>query len=140
MRGHPIFRFLLTLLLLAFLGFAVWRLTARETVIPPTPAPAAVEKTNALANAEIILTASLPWEKCHVHLLGNLLLDAKTENNAKAQTIRLPLDKSADLVIDATWKDSANHALRIQVLKNQNPVFETTLWGNQTLQEAVTIP
>ncbi|MEO6053517.1 MAG: hypothetical protein ABIP97_05845 [Chthoniobacterales bacterium] len=141
MRGHPFLRFLLTLLLLSFLGLGVWRLTSRKSFDSTHAAKSTTQKTSALTTVTIILTASQPWEKCQVHFLDQILIDAKFENNGKAQIVQLPLAQSAtDIVIDASWKDAENHALRIQALNQDNPFFETSLWGKQTLQEAVSIP
>lgn len=139
MRGSPLIRLVLTFLLLVFLGAGMWKMTSRRTRIPHNKTSEAKSVLSSTVN--IILTSSAPWEKCTMRFLDRTLVIAKSGVSSEIQTVELPLEKSGtDLVIDAAWRGSDNHALRIQILKNEISIYEVTLWGNQTVQDVVTIP
>ncbi|MEO6848478.1 MAG: hypothetical protein ABI443_12245 [Chthoniobacterales bacterium] len=139
MRGQPLLRLILTLLLVALLGLCVWRLTGQRKDFPP-PHTSTTKTPAAMTSVKIVLLASHSWEKCQVRYLDRLLIDSGTAESGKSQMVQLPLKNPTDLIINASWSNTDNHALKIQVLENDTPVFEKTLWGNQTLQDVITIP
>jgi hypothetical protein len=145
MTGSPLLRLLLVLAGLALLAVPAWRLTARQA--PATmPVHAAEKQQPAVAEIELTFTSPIPPSLITVDADGLTIVKSRPESDVTSlrKPVRLP-PGGVDLVIKATWPESANpaakaNALRVQATLDGTTLADTTLWGDPDVEDVVTLP
>lgn len=135
MRGAPILRFVLALLVLGVAGIPIWVLTRPapvERAAPPVPAASPMPSSP----IRLRLTSLPAAESLSVSYLGRVLA------SSASGSLEVALDVSdCDLVIEARWAEkNVSSAVRVLAIQDARTVLDTTLWGEGTLEGVATIP
>lgn len=138
MRGSPIVRLVLTAIFLALAGWPVWLLT-RPAPEARAELPVAVPAAHG-GEFRLVATASSP-ARLKITQLDRDVIDAAQP--AATFEGRLTMDRAQpeDLVIACQWDDGANlRALRVEIFDGDTLLFDTTLWGREAIDDAITLP
>ena len=137
MRGSPLIRALLVLIVLAALLVPLRRLTSRQR-----PLPAQAPKSNTVSNKRfhLELTCTTSPFKYQITNSGQTVWNGY-ETSATTQT-DLNLDfppEGVDLVMDVAWDEKKPTAVRIVVKPSDDEETSQTAWGTTSVSEVVTI-
>ena len=137
MRGSPLIRALLVLIVLAALLVPLRRLTSRQR-----PLPAQAPKSHTVSNKRfhLELTCTTSPFKYQITNSGQTVWNGY-ETSATTQT-DLNLDfppEGVDLVMDVAWDEKKPTAVRIVVKPSDDEETSQTAWGTTSVSEVVTI-
>jgi hypothetical protein len=143
MKGKPLVRIALILLLLALVLWPVLKITrhTEQSSAHPVGAQAPQTTIDSSLSVTLLLHAAPSPINCSVTQGGIILL---TETNLIAPgeyRAAVHIKKGDDLLITAQWKDGDPHALRAEVLVHgyQAPL-EKSFWAQQSLEDTLPIP
>jgi len=163
MKGNPLFRLAIVLLVLAAVLWPVCHLTMHRTtpasVEQITDSPETIDSDIPTTAATSSLSLKLSSEKrptlratllVHAapsprHLLitqlGRRLLAEKDQISPGEYRTAIEITKGEDLLISGDWDNEEPHALRIEVLVHgyQAPL-EKSFWGQKTIEDTLPIP
>lgn len=136
MTGSPLLRLALILIALVALAIPLARITARLEA-PATPTENSDSARSATRPVTFAITSTSPTASL-------TLTDARrtlgSDPNAPF-TADIPAATTTDIIIRATWPDSATHALRIVATVDSLPLVDRTFWtAADTLEDVLTIP
>jgi len=139
MRGSPLLRALLTLLVLSLSAWPVWRVT--HAVAPAAPAPAAHSPESGTARLEVAFLPVPPVE-FEVKYLGNTVWRSggKLAEASPSIAMQIPAE-GIDLQVTARWPDDVRSAAaRIQVVTPDGATLERLAWTHNSpaLDEVLT--
>lgn len=137
MRGSPLIRALLVLVVLAALLVPLQRLTSQQRPLPAQP-PKSHTVSNKRFHLELTCTTS-PF-KYQITNSGQTVWNGY-ETSAGAQT-DLNLDfppEGVDLVMDVAWDEKKPTAVRLVVKPSDDQETSQTAWGTTSVSEVVTI-
>lgn len=136
MRGNPLLRLALVLVLFLIALVPMWKLTAARDPAPAIdPAPSAP----ATVPTQVEITSMPSTEKFSVRHLDQIIW--KGSGSKSTQTLSLPRN-GFDLQIHATWpiRDDSEKALRVRVTRDDLPLADTTFWGVDQIDEVLSVP
>jgi hypothetical protein len=145
MKGNPLLRLGLAVLLLAFIFWPVWQLTRSNHVTAASrSAPPSGDQgaTNSSVTATLLLQAAPAPTACSIVQNGIVLLTEKNRVAPGIYRLNAAISPDSDLVISADWGDDSTHALRAKVLLQGRDVSaEETFWGaGKSLQDTLPLP
>jgi len=160
MKGNPLLRLAIVLLVLVAVLWPVCRLTLHRA-IPLAVMPVSIyTETNASSTPDAAVTSPLLSSEKRPTLRATLLLHAApspqhcliTQAERKLLTEKdqispgeyrtaIEITKGEDLLVSADWGDEEPHALRLEVLVHgyQAPL-EKSFWGQKTVEDTIPIP
>ena len=145
MKGNPILRLSLVLLLLAAVLVPVCRLALTSGKIPvgnlPEIHPGEASPTPSQIHGRLLLHVAPAPLRCHVTLRGKPLLSEKDRIASGEYSSDAVVAPGDDLVIAAEWSDENPHAVRVEFLPSgmTTPV-NRTFWAKRMLEDVLTIP
>ena len=147
MKGNPLIRLALVLIVLGAVLVPVFRITssrhAMESMIDAQRedrAPIHPQIKDTLRATIIIHAAPTPSE-CSVIQGGRTLLTQKDSFAKGEYRTAVEITKGEDLVVSAQWGDEEPHALRTEVLVHGYQVpLEKSFWAQKELRDTMSIP
>ena len=156
MKGNPLLRFAIVLLVLAAVLWPVCRLTlhgnssqAQEPLTSATATNSSAATTSSsmgsaqrpTLRATLLLHAAPSPQHCLISQAGRKLLTEKDEISPGEYRSAIEITKGEDLLITAEWGDEEPHALRVEVLVHgyQAPL-EKSFWGQKSVEDTLPIP
>ncbi|MCE9586976.1 MAG: hypothetical protein K8R57_01520 [Verrucomicrobia bacterium] len=157
MKGKPLLRLAIVLLVLAAVLWPVCRLTlhratpqavmpiASSTETHTSSTPDASDLLNLgkrpTLRATLLLHAAPSPQHCLITQAGRKLLTEKDQISRGEYRTASEITKGEDLLISADWGDEEPHALRLEVLVHgyQAPL-EKSFWGQKTVEDTLSIP
>jgi hypothetical protein len=146
MRGNPLLRFAMLALALCGMGFLIAGLTTR----PPTEPLVSVESNPAnepgsVAPEEMVIRFESPTVPSSLSIESEGVEIAQINPSTFREPLHLLLlirAEGLDLVVRASWNDptAKTNALRIQMDLPTGSEIDTTLWGNGSVADVITIP
>ena len=137
MRGSPLLRALCALVVIASLGYPLWRLTsASATAVPPSVAAETAVQT---VNLRLAFTTR-PTELEVLHL-GTVIWSEAAPAAEFERQLQLPFpEEGIDLEFRFTWPESGLAAARVELTDPNGEAHERTLWGKGAMNEVLTFP
>ena len=136
MRGSPLLRTLVVLLILLGTAVPLWKLTHK------TEAAAAIEDSTpaAKSNIHIELTFSRAPAEFQLLHLGKVIWEAKSPGETVRKDFALEFPKEGiDLEIKAAWPPgAAASAVRVSVTPGNGNAIEKSAWGAVSVDEVLT--
>jgi hypothetical protein len=157
MKGNPLLRLGIVLLVLAAVLWPVCRLTLHratpQAVMPITSSTETLTSSTPDASvllnlgkrptlrATLLLHAAPSPRHCRITQAGRKLLTEKDQISPGEYRTAIEITKGEDLLISADWGDEEPHALRLEVLVHgyQAPL-EKSFWGQKTVEDTLSIP
>ena len=145
MKGNPILRLAVILILLGVVFWPVFKITHRATVNFPAPSasthPSEAPPINSSLRATVLLHTAPSPRHCSVSQHGTTLLTEKNLVAPGEYRAAVEITKGDDLIITADWQNEEPHALRAEVLIHGYQVpIEKTFWAQQSLEDSFPIP
>ena len=149
MKGNPLFRLGVVLLLLGAVLWPVWKLTSRDRQqnLPSTPVPDSSRTSHetppraATLRATLILHAAPSPLHCSIRQQGILLLSEKDMIAPGEYRAAVDLAKGVDLVISADWSVEEPHAVRAEVyVHGYQTHLEKSFWAQRSLEDSFVLP
>jgi len=146
MTGNPLLRFAILALALCGMGFLIAGLTKRppseplvSTEVIPKDDPSGAEAQ------ELVIRFDSPAVPSALIIESEGAEIAQVNASTFGEPLHVPLHIPAeglDLVVRASWNDesSKSHALRIRINLPTDSEIDTTLWGNASIADVITIP
>ena len=163
MKGNPLLRFAIVLLVLAAVLWPVCRLTlhgnssqAQEPLTSATATNSSAATTSSTPSpisssmcsaqrptlrATLLLHAAPSPQHCLISQAGKNLLTEKDQISPGEYRTAVEITTGEDLLITADWGDEEPHALRVEVLVHgyQAPL-EKNFWGQKSVEDTLPIP
>ena len=162
MKGNPLFRFAVVLLVLAGVLWPVYRMTLHKSPVQepealtnstvtsasPTTDGSSSDSASTLSarkrptlRATLLLHAAPSPQHCLITQAGRKLLTEKDQISVGEYRSAIEITKGEDLLIAADWGDEEPHALRLEVLVHgyQAPL-EKSFWGQKNVEDTLPIP
>ena len=162
MKGNPLLRFAVVLLVLAAVLWPVCRMTLHKnpaqgpesltnsmaTSTSPTTDGSSSDSASTLSagkrptlRATLLLHAAPSPQHCLITQAGRKLLTEKDQISVGEYRSAIEITKGEDLLIAADWGDEEPHALRLEVLVHgyQAPP-EKSFWGQKNVEDTLPIP
>ena len=142
MKGSPILRLIIILMILAAVFWPVFRVTHHTAEnVPKMPLTDTQAPISSSLRATILLHTAPPPLHCSVTVRGKILLTEKDLIAPGEYRASVEISKGDDLVITADWKDDDPHALRAEVLIHGYQVpLEKNFWAQHSLEDTFSIP
>ena len=148
MKGTPLLRIALILLLLAAVFWPVFKITQKpkatlQTETSPTPLPdqKATQTISSSLPATLLLHAAPAPLHCSVSQHGVVLLTESNSISPGEYRSSIGLTKGDDLLITAEWQDEEPHALRLEVLVHgYQSHLEKSFWGERRIEDTLSVP
>lgn len=149
MKGNPILRLCLVLLLLAGVLVPVCRLALTDgqadstANAAPSPSPATSESgsTSSLLSGRLLLHAAPSALSCAITLRGKTLLTEKNLLSPGEYAADAQVAPGDDLLITAEWSDELPHAVRVEFLpQGMSTPVSRSYWAKHALEDVLTIP
>lgn len=155
MKGNPLLRLIIILILLIAVFWPVLKITHPAVVPSPTAATYSSPQNTGSSQGDqggqkniastlrvILLVHAAPSPlHCSISQGGVRLL---TESNAISPgeyRTDVEISKGEDLLVTADWKNEEPHALRTEVLvQGYQAPLEKTFWAQQSLEDTLPIP
>jgi hypothetical protein len=157
MKGNPLLRLGIVLLVLAAVLWPVCRLTlhratpqavmpitnSTETHTSSTPDASDLLKLGKrpTLRATLLLHAAPSPQHCLITQAGRKLLTKNDQISPGEYRAAIEITKGEDLLVSADWGDEEPHALRLEVLVHgyQAPL-EKSFWAQKTLEDTLPLP
>lgn len=143
MKGNPILRLCLVLLLLAAVLVPVCRLARTPDNPPDTPQSAPTESRSAPPplRGRLLLHAAPSPLRCAVSLRGKTLLTERELLSPGEYAADAEVSSGDDLLVTAEWADETPHAILVEFLSQgmTSPVTRS-YWAKRSLEDVLTIP
>lgn len=143
MRGNPLIRLVIAIVVFSLLGIPVWELTRTHSV-SANVAPSASGTDSGIQEVTLHVAFDLeePASRVVLSLPAEPNLPSWTFQPAQAGSAdwKTSLLKSgADILVEATWPDGKRHALKINLSAPGYAPVEKTFWCNGSLRDVVTL-
>lgn len=148
MKGSPLLRIALILLLLAVVFWPVFKVTQKsKTTLQATASPTPDSTQNgahgilASLPATLLLHAAPAPIHCSVSQNGIVLLTESNSISPGEYRSTVNITKGDDLLITAQWSDEEPHALRAEVLVHgYQSHLEKSFWGQRQVEDTLPVP
>ena len=144
MKGNPILRLTLILILLGAVFWPVFKITRTTPEVTPSLPVACTAPQPSITSslhATILLHAAPSPLRCSVSQHGTTLLTEKNLATPGEYRAAVEITKGEDLVITADWKNEEPHALRAEILIHGYQVpLEKNFWAQRSLEDSFPIP
>ena len=150
MKGNPLLRLSVVLILLLALLWPICKITLGETRksshSSPGHASGASLSTNPPAQpsswkATLVVHAAPAPMDCSITQCGRILLSGKDRIASGEYRSSAEIVSGEDLVISSGWENNEPHALRVEVLdQDHRETLDKSFWARKTLEDAIAIP
>lgn len=147
MKGNPLLRLCLILLLLAAVLVPVYRLTlstvqgSSESSSSAPKSVASDEASNAALHGRLLLRAAPSPIRCAVSLGGKTIMTEKNLLSPGEYGTDMEIAPGTDLLITAEWSDRNPHAVRVEFQPDgMTAPITGNYWANGSLEDVLTIP
>ena len=157
MKGNPLLRLIIILILLMAVFWPVLKITHPAVVPSPTaaisassspqstgssPADQGSQKNIASTLRIILLVHAAPSPlHCSIRQGEDRLLSESNAISPGEYRTDVEITKGKDLLVTADWKNEEPHALRVEVLvQGYQAPLEKTFWAQQSLEDTLPIP
>ena len=144
MKGNPLLRIAVILLLLAAVFWPVLKITSpSKPPLPPAVSPAQTNSPtiSSALSATILLHGAPAPAHCSVSQHGVVLLSETNLIAPGEYRASVPIAKGDDLLITASWHDEEPHAVRLEVLiHGYQAHLEKTYWAQSQLEDTLPVP
>ena len=148
MKGNPLLRIAVILLLLIVVFWPVFKVTQKSKTLPQAPVlpipdskQGSTNGINSSLPVTLLLHAAPSPIHCSVSQDGVELL---TESNCISQgeyRAATGIRKGDDLLVTAEWNDEEPHALRVEVLVHgYQSHLEKSFWGQRQIEDTLPVP
>jgi hypothetical protein len=136
MRGSPVLRAIVVVIVMLLAGIPLWRLT--HTVAAPMEETPSAPKASSSVSLE--LTFAHPPSDFQILHLGKVIWEGKEPGETAHQTVAMEFPKEGiDLEIKANWPAGTPlTAVRLTVTRGDDNPIEKTVWGQGNLDEVLT--
>jgi hypothetical protein len=135
MRGSPLLRAFLVLLALLALILPLRRLTSRQTA----PAIAVSSPPPDVASMQLVLISTSTPFHFQISHLGQVIWQGDSTQPRLEKTLRFSFPpEGVDLVFKASWPETKESALRVELTPADQPPIVRTLWGMHEVDEVAT--
>ncbi|HEY2801235.1 MAG TPA: hypothetical protein VGI85_11610 [Chthoniobacterales bacterium] len=133
MRGSPLFRAGLVVLALLALLWPLRRLTSHDAV------PAQTSQRAALVPVHVVITSTVFPFRFSISHLGKVIWQGESIAGSSSRQVAIAFPpEGIDLLVDASWAEEKEAAVRVDVtLPNGAPISQT-LWGNGRVDDVLT--
>ena len=135
MRGSPIIRTGLVLFALLLLILPLRSLTSMRAVAP------LIAKQKVIAPEIVRLTVtstSVPF-RFQISHLGQLIWEGESSTNSSSKSLTMPFPaEGIDLLVQASWSEKKETAIRIEAARGESAPISRTLWGTEQVDDVVT--
>ena len=143
MRGNPLIRLAIAIVVFSLLGIPVWKLTRTHSV-SATAVPSASGADSGIREVTLHVAFDLeePASKVVLSIPAESNLPSWTFQPGQAGSAnwKTSLPKSgADILVEATWPDEKRHAFKINLSAPGYAPVEATFWCNGSLRDVVTL-
>jgi hypothetical protein len=147
MKGNPLLRLCLILLLLSAVLVPVCRLTL-TTVESSTESASSSQKSvvrdegsKAALRGRLLLRAAPSPIRCAVSLGGKTIMTDKNLLSPGEYGTDMEIPPGTDLLITAEWGDRNPHAVRVEFQpEGMTEPITASYWANRSLEDVLTIP
>lgn len=135
MRGSPLFRTGFVLLALLLLILPLRSLTnARVRTIPMSALSGAPSATVQLT----ITSTTIPF-RFQISHLGKTIWEGESNASSSAKSLTMPFPvEGVDLVVQASWPEKKETAIRIEAAHGERAPISRTVWGTEQVNDVVT--
>lgn len=142
MKGNPILRLCIVLLLLAAVVVPVCRLTLKSNPRPELPSPTQ-ERPGTIkpSGGRLFLHAAPAPLRCAITLRGKILLTESNLLSPGEYAADAEVTPGDDLLITAEWADENPHAVRAEFSSQGMTVpVARSYWAKRSLEDVLSIP
>lgn len=141
MKGNPVLRTVLVLLLLAAVAYPVSRVISHDQRSVTTPSPTTDSPVQPICLTGTLRIKAAPSPR-HLEVTseGKVVLETRGTNGSDiAKELSLP--SGSDLLIRVEWADDHPHALRAEFLPTgTNTPVSHDYWSARTLEDVLSLP
>ncbi len=135
MRGSPLLRALLVVIVLLALLWPLRSLTTHRTKEPPT----SPRTPGAESKVHLVLTSTTFPFTFEVSHLGKTIWKGEANESNAARDLQLIFPpEGIELVIDAKWQENKQTAVKIDVTPDGGDTITKTLWGTTEVSDVLT--
>ena len=147
MKGHPLLRFTLAVILLGGVFWPVYRITSRsvETRKPVSAAratpPIGKPSPGNSFRVTLLLHAAPDVQQCSILQGGRTLLSQDNSVGRGDYEVETTLIPGEDLLIGGEWGNDDPHALRVRIIpQGSHAPLEKTYWAEKSLKDTLIVP
>jgi hypothetical protein len=145
MKGYPVLRIAITLLVMTAIFWPLCRVTRRsgEAADPaPNSKPGGAGATiSSSLSATLLIHAAPSPLNCSISQHGAALLTEKDLIAPGEYRSSVKITKGEDLLVNAHWNNDDPHAVRVEVLIHGHQVpLEKSFWAQQSLEDTLPLP
>jgi len=138
MRGSPLARAFFAFVIIALLGWPLWRLTHSELAAAPPPAPA--PEVRKAINLHLTFT-TVPQSFTVRHLETDVWKEAAPAPDMEREISLAYPPEGVDLQFHVKWPDEvAVAAMLVQLTDPAGDTHEKSLWGKGVVDDVLTFP
>lgn len=136
MRGSPLARAIMTVIALLALLLPLRRLTSHQTV---NVLPTSTQDITAKKKLHLELTSTMVPFKFQVTHGGNPIWSGESSSTTVARDTELKFPpEGIDLVLDVSWVQDQEAAVRLALTPEDSDTIVKTVWGEQSASEVLT--
>jgi hypothetical protein len=137
MKGSPLTRTALTVLILFALGFPLRQLTGHRLSAPVSTAPTPIRNETQKVHLELTSTTA-PFHFIVTHE-GKPIWEGDSNSTQVSHDADLRIPASGvDLVLDVSWTGERDTAVKLALTPEHGDTIERTIWGRQQASEVLT--
>jgi hypothetical protein len=138
MKGSPLVRAILTVIALLALLIPLRSLTSRRTETT-TPLQQAAQGSTGKKKFRLELTSTTVPFKYRITSSGQTIWSGESNSTTVAADAQLEFPpEGIDLVIDASWTEQKQTAVRLALIPQDTAMMAKTVWGTTGVSEVVT--
>jgi hypothetical protein len=138
MKGSPLVRAILTVIALLALLIPLRSLTSRRTETT-TPLQQAAQGSTGKKKFRLELTSTTVPFKYRITSSGQTIWSGESNSTTVAADAELEFPpEGIDLVIDASWTEQKQTAVRLALIPQDTAMMAKTVWGTTGVSEVVT--
>jgi hypothetical protein len=138
MKGSPLVRAILTVIALLALLIPLRSLTSRRTETA-TPLQQAAQGSTAKKKFRLELTSTTVPFKYQITGGGQTIWSGESNSSTVAADAELEFPpEGIDLVIDASWTEQKQTAVRLALIPQDSAMMAKTVWGTTGVSEVLT--
>jgi hypothetical protein len=137
MRGSPLVRAVLVVIALLVLLLPLRTLTRRRS--ETAPLARVVQSATEKKRFRLELTSTTVPFKYHVTSGAKVIWSGESNSTTVATDSELEFPpEGIDLVVDASWTETRQTAVRLVLIPQGSPVMARTIWGTTSVSEVLT--
>jgi hypothetical protein len=136
MTGSPLFRAILTAIAFGLLIFPLRALTNHH---PGHTVPATVASVPTRKKVHLEITCTAAPFRFQILNEGRLIWDGESKSGTTSTDTELDIpEEGVDLVLDASWSERKETAIRLSFSQDKSETISRTVWGTTNVSEVLT--